>query len=380
MEVSMVRYVSLLVICVSSGCVIAIYDLCGNTLANSVSVTVADKANQDVGKWRQDSKVLFAEFIRNGKEVITVGSNFAIQLWEFPSAKRLAVIGAPVPNDQAINRKRYFRAVALTNDGRTVATCFGERHIRVYDVTNGNQLRELDTDSMREGCSLAFSPSGEELATLLADGSIRIWDWKKAKKGLLFKGGAVGTPVLGSDAALTYSPDGKLIMSINRGLEGGTIASSVKLWNVATGKLSRTIDVGKENANSSFVPFPIFSPNGYSIAFTNKDGSITIWEIASGKERCKTKGKHAYWPIVFSPDSAKLYARAYKDGLVQEWDVATGLLSRSIGSDGEGSISYGSRPNYCTMAISPDGSILVLAAFENRPRFFDLKSGKEVGD
>jgi WD40 repeat protein len=376
----MVRCLTPAVICGAALCVMAICDSRGNILANGGRVPVFGMASQDANKWRHDGKVVFAAFIQNGKEVITVGSNFTIQRWEFPSAKRLSVIGATIPNDPAINGKAHFRAVALRNDGRTIATCFSEKHIRVNDIATGTQLCELDADRMREGCSLAFSPSGEELAALLADGSIRIWDWKKVKKGLLLKGKGVGMPALGSDAALTYSPDGKLIMSVNRGLEGGTIASSLKLWNVGTGKLARTIDVGKENADSSFVPFPVFAPNGYSIAFTNKDGSITILEVASGKERCRTTGKHAYWPIVFSPDSLKLYSRAYKEGLVQEWDVATGRLSRSIGPDGQGSISYGSRPNYCTMAISPDGSILVLAAFEDRPRFLDLKSGKEVGN
>ena len=66
------------------------------------------------------------------------------------------------------------------------------------------------------------------------------------------------------------------------------LASGKELWtfayDAATGKLLRRFEPSAAGL-STFT----FAPDGRTIASGNVDGSISLWEIASGKERCQFK-------------------------------------------------------------------------------------------
>jgi eukaryotic-like serine/threonine-protein kinase len=70
-------------------------------------------------------------------------------------------------------------------------------------------------------------------------------------------------------SALTFSPDGRILASA--GLDG-----SIRLWDPATGKerTCRTDDVGRVNSIS-------FSPDCARLAFADNDSSVRIWDLNS---------------------------------------------------------------------------------------------------
>jgi len=75
----------------------------------------------------------------------------------------------------------------------------------------------------------------------------------------------------GSVDSVAISPDGRLALSGSRDV-------TLKLWNLATGKLLRTFE-----ANSDAVMSVAFSPDGRTVLSGSYDGKLKLWDATAGK-------------------------------------------------------------------------------------------------
>ena len=140
---------------------------------------------------------------------------------------------------------------------------------------------------------------------------------KRAKKTNVFRGDSEWVD------DVQFSPDGKLIAS-------GTVDGSVKLWNRATGKEIRSL-----NGHLSQVNHIRFSQDGQRIAAANYDGTIALWEVATGRELNTLPGHSSLkYPevqdLLFSPNGQFLVSQG-KDNVPKLWEVATGKEVKTFG-------------------------------------------------
>lgn len=154
---------------------------------------------------------------------------------------------------------------------------------------------------------------------------------------------------------LTFSPDGHtLATSSSRGAID-RVNHFIKLWNVATGKIQRTLEV------ECSVEGVAFSPSGKLLAvacgkWTSRRGdytSLTIWDINSGKRERTLSDPTVHSvekDLIFSRDGKTLFADS-QDRVVL-WDVETWRVRSTI--------LVGAAPGF-SMDLAPDGQSIATA-------------------
>jgi WD40 repeat protein/tRNA A-37 threonylcarbamoyl transferase component Bud32 len=136
----------------------------------------------------------------------------------------------------------------------------------------------------------------------------------------------------------------------------------VHLYDIATGKELQL------SGHRDFVSGVSFSPDGQTLATGSMDGTIRLWEIATGKQISVLSGHmEEVTDVAYSPDGRTLASVARRDAL-RLWHVATlrELLSIDLPHAG------------MFVQFSPDGTHLAVSTEDNGVRFFDAPAGERV--
>ena len=138
-----------------------------------------------------------------------------VKLWEVES---LTEIGTLEPEVDVWGQAPIINSLALSYDGRTLATGLEEGMIQIWDVSSQAWLHTLygHTDSVTQ---VVFSSDGKTLASGARDGTVMVWNVAYGYDIVTF-GHTAGVN------AVDYSPDGNRIAS-------GTADGVVELWDTS---------------------------------------------------------------------------------------------------------------------------------------------------
>jgi hypothetical protein len=110
--------------------------------------------------------------------------------------------------------------------------------------------------------------------------------------------------------SVAFAPDGRTALS---GSQDGTL----KLWDIATGKEIRTF-----TGHSNWVTSVAFAPDGRTALSGSYDNTLKLWEVAAGKEiRTFTGHSGEVESVAFAPDGRSALSGS-RDGSLKLWDLA----------------------------------------------------------
>lgn len=305
-----------------------------------------------------------------------------------------------LPNGEAEAGSKGFTGpflVALSPDGRIIATTSYPGRLKFWDVASGKrrQSHPLPVDSIYR---LRFAPDGKLLALACSDLRIRLWDVDKGRVAREIKPPPFKEPGSIGFEDMLWSPDGRYLAVSYLGNEKGTwlweTATGKRVWHSdQTGRLAFAPD-GKtlvrcgwdenltfQDAATGQVRFVLqgsrkfewsvaFSPDGSVLATNHPDGNLCLRDPATGKPRKILPIEHIFpRTISFSPDG-KWLASGARDGGVSIWEVATATKVFSL---------KGHRELVSHMEFGTDGRTILTASGDMTALLWSLHASPELG-
>lgn len=229
--------------------------------------------------------------------------------------------------------------VAFAANGKVVYSVGGDQSVRTWDVAQkGSKLIETDHTSSVD--ALAVSADGKLLATGDRDGKLRVRD---AATGKPVTEVTVGDPRRGSVHAVAFGKDA--VFAGCARWDVPILHGVVAAYNPNTGKqLWRT----KGSLGGVFAL--AVSPTGTKVAGACLDSYVRVWDAETGKELACWKGHTDRVTGVAWGQNGKVVVSCGFDHTVRVWDAATGTLVQTLAAHAT---------PVTRVAASPDGKHVV---------------------
>lgn len=269
----------------------------------------------------------------DGRRVASVGADRMLRVWDLESGAQRAYEGH---TDRTNN-------VAFSRNGRWAATSSNDLTVRLWDLETGEaRILRGHTDKVRR---VLFSPDDRRLVSLGSDNTIRIWSVLEEGETLVLE--AVSDRSL--DAVFAASGR-KLVTCSHQG--------NIVVWDLESGH-ARTL-LGHDGTVESIA----LSPDGAQLASGGSDGTVRLWFLASGDSDVVSRHQAMVRAVRFSPDGRYL-ASAGLDQVVKLLDLSS-WKSRDLTGHGE---------RITRIEFSPDARLLATASWDKTARIFDLEAG-----
>lgn len=242
-------------------------------------------------------------------------------------------------------------ALAISADGKTLASGSGDETIKIWSLPGGNLL---STHTHTEGrtnfvYALALSPDGKLMASSYPSNTAKLWSLPAGRE--LTTLGEYLDPL----TKLAISPDGRLLIS-------GASDAMVKLWSLPEGKRLTALTGHKNSINALAI-----SPDGKTLASGDGDGIIKLWSLPTGKLLTSLPGhRNSVNALAISPDGRLLVSGSW-DQTIKLWSLPEGRLLTTL-TEHRGLIS--------SLAISPGGKTLASSSADKTIKLWSLPDGK----
>ncbi len=185
-------------------------------------------------------------FSPDGRQVVTTSAEGVIKVWDWTSGKELHTLRG--------------KAARYSADGKFIVTT-SNNYATIWDAVSGEALRDLDVAQLMLSSAARFGPNGKYVvATEYLAGVIAVCDASTGEALYWLRG-----------RRFDFSPDGRYIAT------GGNNDNLAHIWDISSGKLHKSLQ-----GHTQDVTGLRYSPDGKQIITVG--GTAKLWDTATGKE------------------------------------------------------------------------------------------------
>lgn len=247
--------------------------------------------------------------------------------------------------------------IAIRPDGKVLASGDQER-IQLWDLKRGIWLQTLQGHTERVQ-SLAYSPSGELLASGGTDGTVRLWRAVSGEPVAVLDGHRVRV------LDLVFSQDGRMLATAD--------LKNIRLWNIAESGRQQAAGLSKSSRQSEeqpvnlhlvltehthFITALAFSPDGCTLVSASLDETMRMWDVATGEQmRIMLGYRSALYAVAVH---AHMLVTGDVNGAVQLWRI------KNAGAVQQAETLANCSKRILSVAFSPDGQHVVATCADER--------------
>jgi WD40 repeat protein len=284
-------------------------------------------------------------FTADGKTLASGGNDATVRLWEVAQTARPRSLSLP---RGAVN-------AVFTSDGLWMALTLRDGSVRIWDAREWRQARVLRVRGQAL-YAIGFVPRSHDLALNVNGGAIRLWNadttesrtlppsaatrshfyalssdggtiafydparqavglWDTAAHTLVTLPSTFATPPV----AATFSPDGRLFA-----LAQEEPQAHITLYAVGSRREQQTLALQNEDpmmGHAGPLTQLVFAPDGLTLASGSQDGSVILWNVATGRFQRKFEAhRGGVSRLAFASDNRTLATAGMQDHLVKLWD------------------------------------------------------------
>ncbi|HQR09341.1 MAG TPA: hypothetical protein PLN21_21145 [Gemmatales bacterium] len=223
-----------------------------------------------------------------------------------------------------------------------------EASIKVWDLGKKTAITQY-LGHTSDVLAVALSNTGEQVASVSLDGSIRLWQTSQVMPSRKL--------ISGKASIWTVASHGNRILTVSAD-------QSAVLWDAESGK-----ELVRFTEHKSPVTAGAFRPDGNEVATGGGDAVIRLWDPATGKTNTTLTGHTGViTSLAYSPDGKKLYS-ASADKTVRIWNISEKKALHTMEQH---------RSVVTSLAVNLDGSLLASGGADNIIRIWKTADGSEL--
>lgn len=328
--------------------------------------------------------VLYVEFSRNGKRLVTAGADDVARQWEVtPTGAKF--IGRVMAHTEDVMSARFNPA------GTRIVTGSADGTARIWDAEGNPIGQEMWHNSVVS--DVAFSPDGSCVITSSDDNTARVWDSTTGlpKGPRLAHCGAVNKATFSPSSLFILTASQAGISRLYRRLDSfpkvaiktpppmvrTNVRSRDGKWEAVWGPKNtvRVLDVatrepvGPQIQLKGNVFTADFSPDGKRLVTANDVGSAIIWDIATATTTVPPlRHSSIVYAAMFSADGTKVVTGS-DDNTARVWDATTGdPLGQPMRHDA----------TVNKAVFNPTGNIVLTTSSDGSARAWDYTAGEPL--